>query len=168
MRIAAPLMLTTRFATLPTLTAVLSFVALGMTHSATAQSAAPAAAPAEARWFKGNLHTHSLWSDGDDYPEMIADWYKRQGYHFLGISDHNVLQVGDRWLELKAPVSIGGNVNRARPSRLEKYLRVRTRWWNSANRGNARAPQAARRSHALVHETGNSMIPSRQSREWKR
>src|SRR4051812_14578354 len=21
------------------------------------------------RWFKGNLHTHSLWSDGNDYPE---------------------------------------------------------------------------------------------------
>jgi hypothetical protein len=20
------------------------------------------------RWFKGNLHTHSLWSDGNDYP----------------------------------------------------------------------------------------------------
>ena len=32
---------------------------------------------AEARWWKGNLHTHSLWSDGDDYPEMIADWYRR-------------------------------------------------------------------------------------------
>ncbi|MBI5769539.1 MAG: hypothetical protein HZA93_17320 [Verrucomicrobia bacterium] len=36
------------------------------------------------RWFKGNLHTQSLWSDGDDYPEMIADWYKRAGYHCLG------------------------------------------------------------------------------------
>lgn len=57
----------------------------------------------EARWFKGNLHTHSLWSDGDDYPEMIADWYKRNGYQFLGISDHNVLQQGQRWLELKPP-----------------------------------------------------------------
>src|SRR5687767_13038898 len=78
----------------------------------------------EARWFKGNLHTHSLWSDGDDYPEMIADWYKRQGYHFLAISDHNVLQEGERWLELKVPVSIGGNVNeRGGGQVLEKYLR---------------------------------------------
>ena len=32
----------------------------------------------EARWWKGNLHTHSLWSDGDDYPEMIADWYRME------------------------------------------------------------------------------------------
>ena len=26
------------------------------------------------QWWKGNLHTHSLWSDGDDYPEMITAW----------------------------------------------------------------------------------------------
>lgn len=83
-----------------------------------------AAASTEPRWYKGNLHTHSLWSDGDDYPEMIADWYKRQGYHFLGISDHNVIQAGTRWFELKTPVSIGGAVNqRGGGPVLEKYLR---------------------------------------------
>ena len=51
------------------------------------------------RWWKGNLHTHSLWSDGDDFPEMIADWYKRHGYHFLALSDHNVLSEGERWID---------------------------------------------------------------------
>ena len=50
-------------------------------------------------WWKGNLHTHSLWSDGDDYPEMIVDWYKEQGYHFLSLSDHNILSEGDRWID---------------------------------------------------------------------
>src|SRR5688572_13844788 len=86
--------------------------------------AAVVAASAEPRWFKGNLHTHSLWSDGDDYPEMIADWYKRHGYHFLGISDHNLLQQGQRWLELKTPVSFAGNVTeRGAGTVLEKYLR---------------------------------------------
>jgi hypothetical protein len=49
------------------------------------------------RWWKGNLHTHSLWSDGDDYPEMIVAWYKQHGYHFLGVSDHNVLLSGEQW-----------------------------------------------------------------------
>src|SRR5689334_5201721 len=39
------------------------------------------------RWWKGNLHTHSLWSDGDDFPEMIADWYRRHKYHFLSMTD---------------------------------------------------------------------------------
>lgn len=50
------------------------------------------------RWWKGNLHTHSLWSDGDDYPESIAAWYKDHGYHFLAISDHNVMLEGERWI----------------------------------------------------------------------
>lgn len=50
------------------------------------------------QWYKGNLHTHSLWSDGDDYPEMIVEWYKTQGYDFLAISDHNVLAEGEKWI----------------------------------------------------------------------
>ncbi len=52
------------------------------------------------RYWKGNLHTHSFWSDGDDFPEMIADWYKRHGYQFLTLSDHNILADGERWLNL--------------------------------------------------------------------
>lgn len=51
-------------------------------------------------WYKGNLHTHSLWSDGDDYPEMIMDWYKDNGYHFVGLSDHNTLQEGEKWIQV--------------------------------------------------------------------
>ena len=47
-------------------------------------------------YVKGNLHTHSLWSDGDDFPEMIADWYKAHGYQFLALTDHNVIAEGDK------------------------------------------------------------------------
>ena len=65
---------------------------------------------AEARWWKGNTHTHSLWSDGDDYPEMIVDWYKRNGYQFLALSDHNIVQAGERWLELKPPTVVAGEI----------------------------------------------------------
>lgn len=50
------------------------------------------------RWYKGNLHTHSFWSDGDDFPERIALWYRDRGYHFLAISDHNTVQEGDKWV----------------------------------------------------------------------
>jgi hypothetical protein len=89
-----------------------------------AQSTASDARAAAPRWFKGNLHTHSLWSDGDDYPEMIALWYKENGYDFLALSDHNVIQVGGRWFELKAPVSIGGQVQqRGGGEVLAKYVR---------------------------------------------
>ena len=57
----------------------------------------------EARWWKGNLHTHSLWSDGDDFPEMIADWYSSQEYHFLSFTEHNTLQENERWIPARAP-----------------------------------------------------------------
>lgn len=78
---------------------------------------------AEPRWFKGNLHTHSLWDGGDDYPEMTADWYQREGYHFLAMSEHNVLAEGTRWFELKPPTVVSGEV--VQPGggvALEKYL----------------------------------------------
>ena len=42
-------------------------------------------------WYKGNLHSHSLLCDGDDFTEMIFIWYKENDYNFLAISDHNVL-----------------------------------------------------------------------------
>ena len=62
--------------------------------------------PVQGRWWKGNLHTHSLWSDGDDYPEMIMQWYKERGYHFVALSDHNILAKGEKWV---APmISRGG------------------------------------------------------------
>src|ERR1700726_621784 len=62
-------------------------------------------------YWKGNLHTHSLWSDGDDFPEMIADWYKQHGYQFLTLSDHNILSEGERWL----------NVTKDREEIVQKY-----------------------------------------------
>ncbi len=57
------------------------------------------------RWWKGNLHTHSLWSDGDQFPEMIADWYRERGYHFLALTDHNVLSEGMRWMPISHVIS---------------------------------------------------------------
>ncbi|MFM7803656.1 MAG: hypothetical protein ACKPGK_04090 [Verrucomicrobiota bacterium] len=59
-------------------------------------------AAGEVRWWKGNLHTHTLWSDGDDFPEMIAEAYRERGYHFLALSDHNLLSRGERWMSLKS------------------------------------------------------------------
>lgn len=56
---------------------------------------------AQKRWYKGNLHTHSYWSDGDEFPERIMDWYKSRGYHFLALSDHNVLAEGEKWVRIE-------------------------------------------------------------------
>ena len=60
------------------------------------------------RWWKGNLHTHSLWSDGDDFPEMIAGWYLDHDYNFLALSDHNVLSEGQRWMPVEKVLDRGG------------------------------------------------------------
>src|SRR5438034_4324620 len=81
--------------------------------SATSGRAATDATPLQ--WWKGNLHTHSLWSDGDDYPEMIVDWYKQHGYQFLALSDHNVL--------LEGKVAIHAATNHGGGEVLAKYVR---------------------------------------------
>lgn len=75
---------------------VLTAVAWGMFFNfASADDVIPAeAAP---RWWKGNLHTHTFWSDGDDFPEMVAEWYRTHGYNFLALTDHNVLAQGIKW-----------------------------------------------------------------------
>jgi len=70
------------------------FAATGL---ASAQDDADADTP-EARWFKGNTHAHSLWSDGNDFAENIISWYHTNGYHFAMLSDHNKLAEGEQWI----------------------------------------------------------------------
>jgi len=52
------------------------------------------------RYFKGNTHAHSLWSDGNDFPEMVIDYYHRSGYDFAVVSDHDVMAEGYRWMSI--------------------------------------------------------------------
>jgi len=75
------------------------------------------------QWFKGNLHTHSLWSDGNDFPEMICDWYKSKGYHFLALSDHNILSEGHKWVDLPSLEKRGA------AGALERYLKKYGKDW---------------------------------------
>lgn len=44
---------------------------------------------------------HSFWSDGQDFPEMIARWFRRQGYHFIAFTEHDQLQEGEKWVSLR-------------------------------------------------------------------
>lgn len=58
----------------------------------------------ELRWWKGNTHTHTWWSDGDSPAENAAAWYREHGYQFLVLSDHNRMQqdgIGRGTLALK-------------------------------------------------------------------
>ncbi len=56
--------------------------------------APPPPAP-NARWYKGNTHTHTINSDGDSSPDDVVKWYKDHGYNFLVLTDHNVLTSVD-------------------------------------------------------------------------
>lgn len=53
------------------------------------------------KWYKGNLHTHSYWSDGDEFPEVILDWYKSNDYQFMALSDHNTLAEDEKWITIR-------------------------------------------------------------------
>jgi hypothetical protein len=46
-------------------------------------------------WFKGNLHTHTLNSDGDSTPDDVVRWYREHGYNFVTLTDHNYLTSVD-------------------------------------------------------------------------
>jgi hypothetical protein len=83
--------------------------------------AASQAQQAPAKWYKGNTHTHSYWSDGDDFPEMIMEWYKTQGYDFISLSDHNILAEGEKWKEIPA--------HPFRQRRFEEYLAKYGKAW---------------------------------------
>jgi hypothetical protein len=110
-------------------------------------------AHAAAKYWKGNLHTHSLWSDGDDFPEMIADWYKEHGYHFLALTDHNLLAEGEKWVSAEA--------NATRSRALKKYAaRFGERWVETREKAGKREvrlkPLAEFRS--LLEEPGRFLL----------
>lgn len=58
-------------------------------------------ADGDLQFYRGNMHTHSHWSDGDDYLESIALWYRDHDYDFLVFTDHNVLADSERWIAVE-------------------------------------------------------------------
>ena len=66
---------------------------------------------AKARWYRGNIHTHTTESDGDAEPAKVVSWYRRHGYDFLVLSDHNHLtlfEYGEGKRRFKRPLMIPG------------------------------------------------------------
>ena len=85
--------------------------------------------PQATTWYRGNLHTHTLWSDGDQFPEVVLQWYKDQGYDFVSISDHNLLADSERWLPLAG--------RPAQESALVEYQRLFGAEWVDTRRDSA-------------------------------
>jgi predicted metal-dependent phosphoesterase TrpH len=69
--------------------------------------------PAERNWYRGDLHAHTIYSDGDATPgELMVAAYEA-GLDFLGITDHNRAQSpvdlvpsGDEWPVLVPGVEV--------------------------------------------------------------
>lgn len=80
----------------PRLFLLLSAFALAVSASLLAQPAPPAQpVPPAQKWFKGNLHTHTVNSDGDSTPDDVVRWYRERNYQFLVLTDHNYLTSVD-------------------------------------------------------------------------
>lgn len=58
---------------------------------ASPRTSAPATAlpPAREGWLRGDLHCHTLYSDGDSGPDEMLRAAARAGLEFLGVTDHN-------------------------------------------------------------------------------
>ena len=79
---------------------IVGVVVLSQPNGVETASADTLKAAGPLKWYRGNLHTHTYWSDGDDYPEMIAQWYRDRQYDFLCFTDHNVLADRERWIDV--------------------------------------------------------------------
>ena len=121
-------------------------IALAFLLAVSAGAAGPQAqGGAPLKWFKGNTHTHSLNSDGDSTPDDVVRWYREQRYHFLFLTDHNMV----------TPVE-GLNDVFAMP---ERFLLIR---------GEEVTDQAAGKPVHLNMLGGEGIVRRREGRAWPR
>ena len=76
------------------LAAAAGLTAIGSSPPAFAKGFGGQASPHQ-KYYKGNLHTHTLNSDGDSTPDDVVKWYREHGYQFLVLTDHNFLTSVD-------------------------------------------------------------------------
>lgn len=57
----------------------------------------------EGTFQRGNIHTHTKWSDGDRPPKDVYAWYRSHGYQFLAITDHDNRVSPDTFAILEKP-----------------------------------------------------------------
>src|SRR5580704_1861503 len=84
------------------------------------------ASDSKLRWYRGNLQTHSMWSDGDDYLEMVGLWYKDHGYDFLCFTDHNRLATSQRWVQVNQNGSPPAAIEKLKPRFPKDWVEERT------------------------------------------
>ncbi len=61
---------------------------------------------------QGNLHTHSLWSDGTDTLEQLAEEAQKRGYKYLAVTDHSRSMVVANGLSIERLLAQGEEIAR--------------------------------------------------------
>ena len=78
------------------------FLAASAAFAAGARLSASAETATTDKWYRGNLHMHTLLSDGQAFPDEAALIYRRFGYDFVVYTDHNkVFEDGNLWINAK-------------------------------------------------------------------
>ena len=80
------------------------------------------------QWYRGNTHTHSLWSDGNDFPEMIVAWYAENDYDFIALSDHDILATGEKWVAESFVKKRQRAIGTGAIAKYKKYFADRSLW----------------------------------------
>ncbi|MBR0506466.1 MAG: hypothetical protein IJJ84_13775, partial [Kiritimatiellae bacterium] len=58
--------------------------------------------PGKKRWYKGNMHCHTYWSDGRAFPDQAIREYRDAGYDFCAVTDHNrISETRDFWRKVE-------------------------------------------------------------------
>jgi hypothetical protein len=79
----------------------------------------PGVAAAQPAWYRGNLHSHTFYSDGRDSIDAMADEHLRLGLQFGALTEHNILnpdlarghRPGFIWLPSEEVTTYRGHLN---------------------------------------------------------
>ncbi len=109
-------------------------------------------------WYRGQVHMHSYWSDGQAFPEQAVSMYRSAGFNFLAFTEHNVVATNQNvWREIAEATVNGSKIAQERyndyvnefsaavESRVEEgktYVRLKT--WEEVK--------------ALFHESGEFIM----------
>jgi hypothetical protein len=109
-------------------------------------------------WYKGNLHMHSYWSEGHNFPEMVADWFKCAGYDFIAFTEHDRHQTGEKWVSCDLARGSGRSMKEG--NLLQKYIQRFGASWvetRAEGEGAVRVKPLAEYRH-LVEEAGQFLV----------
>ena len=79
------------------------------------------------KWYRGQLHCHTFWSDGRAFPEQVIDTYKQRGYQFICMTDHN--QFAENTNNWKDVIAAGESSQWVTSAVFDNYVKTYGKEW---------------------------------------